>query len=61
MNVYEVIGRVWVVFSTALCTVGLLYFAYLALDQTKRRIVRGEVEEQLDLKRAVETRFMVVR
>jgi hypothetical protein len=31
MNIYETLGLVWVIFTSGLATIGLLYFAYRGL------------------------------
>ena len=45
MNIYEALGLTWVVFTSGLATIGLLYFAYRGLKLSIKKIEDGSSTE----------------
>ena len=37
MSIYEAVGMAWVIFTSALATVAILYFAFIGLKTTMNR------------------------
>ncbi len=37
MSIYEAVGMAWVIFTSALATVAILYFAFIGLKATMNR------------------------
>lgn len=58
MNFYETIGFFWVVFSAGTGTTLFFYCAFLGIRRLVRQAVRGEIEDNLDLRRASELKFL---
>jgi len=42
MSIYEAIGMAWVIFSSALATVGILYLAFVGLRLTLENALEGK-------------------
>ena len=58
MSIYEAVGMAWVIFSSALATVGVLYLAYIGLrvkldeaQEDKESAVPVEVKEMFKIAR----------
>ena len=57
MSIFEVIGFLWVVLTSAVATIAFCVFAFRGVRQASAQMIRGEIENKLDIKRAVETRY----
>ena len=57
MNIFEVIGLFWVVLTSAAATISFFAFAFRGARQASAQMLRGEIENNLDIKRAVEARY----
>ena len=42
MSIYEAIGMAWVIFSSALATVGILYLAFVGVKLTLENAMEGK-------------------
>lgn len=58
MSIFAVIGFAWIVFTSTIATVAFFYFAWCGLRRAARQSLRGDVEENLDLHRMAESRFL---
>jgi threonine/homoserine/homoserine lactone efflux protein len=45
MSIYEAVGMAWVIFSSALATVGILYLAFIGLRVTLDKLHEGKENE----------------
>jgi threonine/homoserine/homoserine lactone efflux protein len=45
MSIYEAVGMAWVIFTSALATVGILYLAFLGLKVTLDRAQENKESE----------------
>ena len=45
MSIYEAIGMAWVIFTSAIATVGILYLAFVGLKTVVRRQEDGQDSE----------------
>ena len=61
MSIFEAIGLAWVVFTSALATVGLGFFCWQGISPAWRQRERGQTEETLDIRRACEDRYLIER
>lgn len=59
MTVFETIGLAWTVLTSSFATFAFFYFAIKAIREALRQQVRGQVEEQLDSRRALNMRYEV--
>jgi len=57
VSIFETIGLAFVIFTSAFGTIQLGLAIYDSMVQAKRHRLRGSVEENLDLERAMEKRF----
>ena len=57
MSIFEVIGMFWVVLTSVASTIAFFAFAWRGIRQASAHILRGEIENNLDIKRAVEARY----
>ena len=58
MSIYETIGYIWVIFSAMFGTIVFFICAYKCLRLWERQQERGAIEEQLDIRRQAEQRFL---
>lgn len=59
MNILEVLGLGWLIFSSALAHVAILIAAYRQLRRTLDLALRGEIEEKRDVREAARVREAV--
>lgn len=58
MSLYTTIGFIWVVFTSAVGSIAVFYAIFKTAVAVKRQLLRGQVEENLDIKRAVEAKYL---
>ena len=58
MSIFEALGMAWVIFSSALATVGILYLAYIGLRVT---VVEAREDEESDVPVEVKEMFKIAR
>ena len=58
MSIYEAVGIAWVIFTSALATVGILYLAFVGLKVTMEKALEGK---HLDLPVKVKEMFKIAR
>jgi threonine/homoserine/homoserine lactone efflux protein len=58
MSIYEAVGMAWVIFSSALATVGVLYLAFIGLRVT---LDRAQEAKETDVPVEVKEMFKVAR
>ena len=58
MSIYEAIGMAWVIFTSAIATVGILYLAFIGL---KTVIKRQEEAQDSDVPVEVKEMFKIAR
>jgi archaellum component FlaF (FlaF/FlaG flagellin family) len=58
MSIYEAVGLAWVIFSSALATVGILYLAFVGLKVT---IDKAQAEKDGDVPVEVKEMFKIAR
>ena len=58
MSIFEALGMAWVIFSSALATVGILYLAYIGLRVT---VVEAQEDEESDVPVEVKEMFKIAR
>jgi hypothetical protein len=51
LNIYEAAGIGYVLLATTIFTVAVVYFAITGLKHVHRLVMRGQAEENLDLRR----------
>ena len=50
MSIYEAVGMAWVIFTSALATVGILYLAFLGLKVSLDRAQEDKGEVPVEVK-----------
>jgi hypothetical protein len=58
MSIYEAIGLAWVIFSSALATVGILYLAFVGLRVS---LEKAQVDKDSDVPVEVKEMFKIAR
>ena len=58
MSIYEAIGMAWVIFTSAIATVGILYFAFIGL---KTIVTRQEEVRDSEVPVEVKEMFKIAR
>jgi archaellum component FlaF (FlaF/FlaG flagellin family) len=58
MSIYEAVGMAWVIFSSALATVGILYLAFIGLRVT---LDRAQEAKETDVPVEVKEMFKIAR
>ena len=58
MSIYEAIGMAWVIFTSALATVGILYLAFVGL---KVRLDKAQEDKESDVPVEVKEMFKIAR
>jgi hypothetical protein len=58
MTIYESIGVLWVVLTCSFGTLVFFYFAVTGMRKFKEQRERGAIEENLDIRRQLEVRFL---
>jgi threonine/homoserine/homoserine lactone efflux protein len=58
MSIYEAVGMAWVIFASALATVGILYLAYIGLRITLSKVLEGK---ESDVPVEVKEMFKIAR
>jgi threonine/homoserine/homoserine lactone efflux protein len=58
MSIYEAVGMAWVIFTSALATVGILYLAFIGLRFT---IEKAQAEKDSDVPVEVKEMFKIAR
>ena len=58
MSIYEAVGLAWVIFTSALATVGILYLAFLGLRVT---LDEAQAEKDSDVPVEVKEMFKIAR
>jgi threonine/homoserine/homoserine lactone efflux protein len=58
MSIYETVGLAWVIFTSALATVGILYLAFLGLRVT---LDKAQAEKDSDVPVEVKEMFKIAR
>lgn len=58
MSIYEAVGMAWVIFTSALATVGVLYLAYIGLRAT---LDEAQEDKESDVPVEVKEMFKIAR
>ena len=58
MSIYEAVGMAWVIFTSALATVGILYLAFVGL---KVRLDKAQEDKESDVPVEVKEMFKIAR
>lgn len=58
MTIFHTIGMIWILFTSALGSCFVFYAVYKTAVDVKRWLLRGQLEENLDIQRSVEAKFL---